>query len=37
VGHYRPKSAGAKVIAGLAAELLERLEARVSAVERRVA
>ena len=37
VGHYRPKSAGAKVIAGLAAELLERLEARVGAVERRVA
>ena len=37
VGHYRPKSVAAKVVAGLADELLERLEDRVGAGERRVA
>ena len=37
VGHYKPKSAAAKVVAGLADELLERLEDRVGAGERRVA
>jgi chromosome partitioning protein len=37
VGHYKPKSAAAKVVAGLADELLERLRDRVGAGERRVA
>jgi chromosome partitioning protein len=37
VGHYRPRSAAAKVIAGLADELLARLTARVDTDERRVA
>jgi chromosome partitioning protein len=37
VGHYRPKSAAAKVVAGLADELLGRLQDRVGADERRVA
>jgi chromosome partitioning protein len=37
VGKYKPKSAAAKVTAGLADELLERLESRVGADERRVA
>jgi chromosome partitioning protein len=37
VGHYRPKSAAAKVVAALADELLGRLQDRVGADERRVA
>jgi hypothetical protein len=37
VGHYKPKSAAAKVVSGLADELLERLANRVGAAERRVA
>jgi chromosome partitioning protein len=37
VGHYKPKSAAAKVIAGLADEVLERLSARVGPGQRRVA
>jgi chromosome partitioning protein len=37
VGIYRPRTVAAKVIAGLADELLERLENRVSANQRRVA
>ena len=37
VGHYRPKSAAAKVIVSLADELLGRLEERVGGAERRVA
>jgi chromosome partitioning protein len=37
VGHYKPKSAAAKVVAALADELLGRLQDRVGAGERRVA
>jgi chromosome partitioning protein len=37
VGHYKPRSVAAKVIGGLAEELLERLEDRVGAGQRRVA
>jgi chromosome partitioning protein len=37
VGHYKPKSAAAKVVTGLADELLMRLDARVGASQRRVA
>ena len=37
VGHYKPKSAAAKVVAGLGDELLERLAAQVGAAPRRVA
>lgn len=37
VGAYKPKSAGAKAIDGLAGELLDRLSARVPAVEGRAA
>jgi chromosome partitioning protein len=37
VGHYKPKSAAAKVVAGLGDELLERLAARIGAAPRRVA
>ena len=37
VGHYKPKCAAAKVIDGLADELLGRLEVKVGANQRRVA
>src|SRR3954469_360960 len=37
VGHYKPKSAAAKVVASLADELLERLASRVDPGQRRVA
>ena len=37
VGHYRPKSAAAKVVASLADELMKRLDSRVGSDERRVA
>jgi chromosome partitioning protein len=37
VGHYKPRSAASRVVAGLADELIERLAERVGGAQRRVA